>query len=171
MVKNAFEKAKAEQVEEKIEIKEKVKTEGIEETQLTNMGRNIPPLTSEELARVLEWQDIRNKFLKGWREKDFSTFVPDLQNRLKKVTNSIRKNLTPDDIAAVIKEKRGVQILKLDGTPFNHLEENEQAIDSIIKTIKELKTQMNRDIGNHIKYETLIGDLSNLKDQMIKIIK
>lgn len=164
-------KAKSEQVEEKIEIKEKVKTEGIEETQLTNMGRNIPPLTSEELARVLEWQDIRNKFLKGWREKDFSTFVPDLQNRLKKVTNSIRKNLTPDDIAAVIKEKRGVQILKLDGTPFNHLEENEQAIDSIIKTIKELKTQMNRDIGNHIKYETLIGDLSNLKDQMIKIIK
>lgn len=164
-------KAKSEQVEEKIEIKEKVKTEGIEETQLTNMGRNIPPLTSEELARVLEWQDIRNKFLKEWREKDFSTFVPDLQNRLKKVTNSIRKNLTPDDIAAVIKEKRGVQILKLDGTPFNHLEENEQAIDSIVKTIKELKTQMNRDIGNHIKCETLIGDLSNLKDEMIKIIK
>lgn len=102
---------------------------------------------------------------------DFSTFVPDLRNRLNKVTNSIKRNLTPDDIAAVIKEKRGVQILKSDGIPFNHIEENEQATESIIKTIKELKIHMNRDIDNYAKYETLISDLSNLKDEMTKIIK
>ena len=36
---------------------------------------------------------------------------------------AIRKNLTPDDLSAVLRERRGEMILKTDGTPFDHLEE------------------------------------------------
>ncbi len=163
-------KIEPEAVNEKVEVKEKIKTEGKEETQLTNMGRDIPPLTQEELTRVLQLQEIRNKFLKDWREKNFSSFDIDLQIRLEKVSNSIIENLTPDDIAAVIKEERGVQILRPNGTPFNHIDENKQAVKSIIKTIKELEIQMNRDVANHSKYEALLSSLSNLKDEMTRII-
>ncbi|WP_297332583.1 polymorphic toxin type 28 domain-containing protein [Flavobacterium sp.] len=156
--------------EEKITHK-KLKTQGIPEEQLSYKGRDIPPLTSAELARVLEWQNVRNKFLKDWRELDFLDFSPELHNRIKKVINSIRKNLTPDDIAAVIKEIRGEKIISIDGIPYNHLQENIDAQNSIKNAIKELKKSLNTDIPNYRKYQALISDLSNLKDRMIEIIK
>ncbi|KYH06964.1 hypothetical protein A1704_21145 [Chryseobacterium cucumeris] len=156
--------------EEVVQV-EKIKTTGYPEDQLTSTGKNKPPLTPEELQRVIDWQNYRNNFLKKWRDLDFSHHLQDLKRKLEKARNSIKKNLTPDDLAAVIKEKRGEQILDSNGIPYDHLAENEQAMNSIINATKALKSQMSKNPLNYQEFEDLLKDLSKLKEEINKTIK
>lgn len=103
------------EVEEAAELTEDVggarqkrKTRGNSEDQLSSIGRNIPPLTPEEIQRVLKWQNFRNKVIKEIRYWDFSHFKDqELIANLKKARNNIIDHMTPDDLAGVIKEQRG----------------------------------------------------------------
>lgn len=144
----------------------KRKTRGKPEDQLSSIGRNIPPLTPAEVQKVLKWQNYRNTFLKKWRELDFSHHMQDLERKLEKARNSIKKNLTPDDLAAVIKENRGEQILDPHGVPYDHLWENRQAQISVTNAIKALKSQMSRNPANYDEFKELLRDLSNLKEEV-----
>jgi hypothetical protein len=163
--------------------KEKVKTRGTPEEQLSKKARNEPaPLTNKELANVEKWSDNRNKYLKKWREKDLSEYPEETQRLLKgSADRSIRKNMTPDDMAAVMKEQRGVEILKPDGTPYKHLsEEWPNARRSILNTIGRedrpgrftgIKGRLNdleaRGLGGSKEASLLrekLGDLSNVLD-------
>jgi hypothetical protein len=107
--------------------------------QLTDIGKLRPvALSSAELANVEQWSALRNQYLKDWRDIDVSEFPRETQKLLwGSADRSIRKNMSPDDLAAVMKERRGVVILKPDGViPFQHLDQEwPQAKQSILKTI------------------------------------
>ncbi len=45
--------------------------------------------------------------------------------------NAVKNSLTPDDAAGVIKEFDGIEILRPDGTPFNHLREAGEAFTAV----------------------------------------
>lgn len=150
-----------------ISTKSKEKTQGEPEDQLSDKGKNNPPLTPEELARVSAWQRIRNKFLKGWREQDLSKLPPNIKSKLTKALNSVRDHATPDDIAGSIKEKRGEQILDDNGEPFDHQQEVDSANKSLKNAIEELKEEMKNDPDNK-ELEPLLKDLSKLKDDLNK---
>jgi hypothetical protein len=92
------------------------------------------------LSNVEKWSGNRNKYLKKWREKDLSKYPEETKKLLwGSADRSIRKGMTPDDLAALMKERRGVDILKEDGTPFKHLaKEWPDAEQSIKKTIGDV---------------------------------
>ena len=122
----------------------KVKTSGVAEEQLTDVGRSSPvPLTGSELSRVTRWQDVRNRYLKTWREKNTSGFSEDTQDLLwGSADRSIRKNMTPDDLAAVLKEKRGVKITSDSGKVYDHMQERAQAMRSIEKQVSKIQKRI-----------------------------
>lgn len=128
----------------------KVKTRGRAEDQLSAVGRSNPsPLTADELARIESYQAERNAFLKTWRELDTAAFPQPTRDLLfGKADRAIRKNMTPDDLSAVIKERRGDVILKPDGRPYDHITEYREArravlnaLDAVDERLKLLETQ------------------------------
>lgn len=149
------------------------KTTGTAEKQLTEAGLNKPvPLTPDELARVFQWQNLRNGYLKKWRELDLSAWPEKTQHLLwGSADNAIRDGMTPNDLAAVIKERRGVEILKDGGEVYDHLQEAEQAMDSVRRTIEKIKERIGYlyaaapDAGEEIGVlEQKLSDLSTLLD-------
>lgn len=122
----------------------KVKTSGVAEDQLTDVGRKLPePLTGSELSRVGRWQELRNQYLKTWREKNTGGFSDGTQDLLwGSADRSIRKNMTPDDLAAVLKEKRGVTITSESGKVYDHLQERAQAMRSIEKQVAKIQAHI-----------------------------
>ena len=124
----------------------KAKTRSDSEDQLSDIGRYEPvPLTKNELAAVDNWTKLRNVHLKKWREIDISIFPEETGSLLKgKSLNAIRKNMKPDDLAAIIKEKRGVIIYKPDGiTPYKHLDgEWVGAQRAIIKELRKINDRI-----------------------------
>jgi hypothetical protein len=85
---------------------------------------------------VKEWQDQRNRYLKKWREMDVSEFPEETQRLLwGSADRAIRHNMTPDDLAAVLKERRGVVITDRTNEAYDHLKEWRQARNSITNTI------------------------------------
>lgn len=153
----------------------KVKTRGIPEAQLTEKGLSHPvPLTPRELAGVNSASQLRNRFLKTWREADVSSFPAETRRLLwrGRSDNAVRKNLTPDDLAATMKEEREVVILKPDGlTPYKHrLVEWPEAQRSITKTISFIQQRLYDLSGSYGSYEynillSKLSDFSKLLDK------
>lgn len=87
-----------------------------------------------ELAQVRSWEKWLGKYLKRWRERDVSHFPKESRKLLKPqdgVVNAIKDHLKPDDMAALLKENRGVEIRPPDGPLNNHLQEVANALDSV----------------------------------------
>jgi len=153
------------------------KTRGVPEAQLTGTGMHQPVvLEPAELARTREWEQTRNAYLKKWREFDTSPYPAETARLLggRGADNAIRKHMTPDDLAAVLKERRGVQILDPDGQPYNHLMEADDAMASvrnrIIELEKRIETVQRAPTPHTITDEVdvlqeKLGDLSRLLDQ------
>jgi hypothetical protein len=121
------------------------KTKGMPEAQLSAIGRSAPvPLSAAEAASTRTWSNTRNSYLKMWREVDTSAFPAETRQLLwGKADNSIRNNMTPNDLAGVMKERRGIVILKSDGvTPYDHVGEWEQARASINKAITGIQNRL-----------------------------
>lgn len=98
-------------------------------------------MTNEQLQKVRIWAGRRVAFLNKWKSMDISSLPVESQRLLYgSVDNAIRKNMTPDDLAAVIKERLGVQIPDLKNGGFHdHIEEFESARNSITGTIGDSK--------------------------------
>lgn len=155
------------------------KTKGQPEEQLTDAGKYDPvPPTPDELSRVLKWQEVRNKFLHKWRDIDLSQYSDEVQKLIKKrpnPENSIRKSLTPDDLAAALKEKRGVQIFdKATGKLYDHIQEVENAMTNIKNSIVEIKARIDKFPLNELNSPNAkilterLADLSNVLDYFRK---
>jgi hypothetical protein len=111
---------------------------------LSEAGRRKPvALTNEQLQKVRIWAGRRAAFLNKWKLLDMSSLPVESQRLLYgSVDNPIRKNMTPDDLAAVIKERLGVQIPDLKKGGFHdHIEEFESARNSITGTIGDSKKE------------------------------
>lgn len=178
-IKDAVEEGKSKPEIKSEPDKPKTKTKGVEEDQLSDKAKNYPsPLTESELARVYKWQDIRNKYLKKWREMDLSAYSKEVQELLTKKPNpdnAIRNNMTPDDLAAVIKEERGVKIYDEAGNYYNHIQEYENAITTVTKRIQEIQKALGEltDLNSPdaLILQEKLGDLSNIKQSYLDAIK
>ncbi|MEZ4462931.1 MAG: polymorphic toxin type 28 domain-containing protein [bacterium] len=77
--------------------------------------------------------------MKKWRQFDSSKFPQQTRDLLYgKADRSIRNSMTPDDLSAVIRERRGEQILKPDGTPYDHIMEYAQARRAVVKSLEAI---------------------------------
>jgi hypothetical protein len=93
-----------------------------------------------------------------------------------KADRAIRKSMTPDDLAAVVKEGRGVEILKEDGTPYQHGLEYEGARNSVINAMEKIKARLetlnergNAKPGEVEVLNEKLGDLSKLLDHYERV--
>lgn len=160
---------KAELTEDAGGIRQRRKTRGNPEDQLSSIGRNIPPLTLEEIQRVLKWQNFRNTVIKEIREWNFSHFKDqELVANLTKVRNNIIDHMTPDDLAGVIKEQRGEVILKSGGIPFEHIVEYKDAMASFKRSYSSIIRQIKYHSDDPQKVKELQGlyrELNKIKDK------
>jgi hypothetical protein len=159
----------------------KEKTRGTAEAQLTDKGLNEPvPLTSKERADVEGWQAERNRYFKRWRETDLEGLSDDVRRLLggRGADNAVRKSMTPDDLAAVIKERRGVKIVDNTGQPYDHVKEATGAMNSVRNRIKELQDHLravdqgSATVTGHERtlLQDKLGDLSRLLDHYESLI-
>jgi hypothetical protein len=148
----------------------KVKTRGRPTEQLSPTGRSNPvPLTPAEEANVGKWSRIYNTYLKTSRDTDLSALPPKIRQLIGRADNSIEHSMTPDDLAAVMKERRGITIYRSDGvTPYQHLaSEWPQARLSVTKAIRAIKEQLQIVQKGSQEYTILqqkLSDLSRLLD-------
>ena len=123
----------------------KKKTVGVGFEQLTDKGRYDPvPLRPDELLVVGMWTDMRNWYLKKWSQYQGAASFPAASKRLfvSNVERAIRLRMTPDDLAAVLKERRGVKIIDAHGKAFDHLTEATAARNSLRNTIAKIKERL-----------------------------
>ena len=150
---------------EETKTKTKTKTRGQTEEQLTSLGRGNPPLTPEELQRVIEWQNYRNSIMEEVRDWDFSHFKDqDLKAALRKARNNIIDHMTPDDLAAVIKEQRGEKIF-VNGELFDHIGEYNEAMFSI----NNAYISLTRQIKYHTDYPEIVKEFQDFYRKLNKI--
>lgn len=147
------------------------KTRGQPEDQLSAKGQNEPvPLTPAELHRVQLAQQGRNAYLKTAREPAPDGISAESARLLAYADAAIRDHMKPNDIAARLKENRGVQILRRDGRPFDHADEVENATARVVRTIRQIGARivtLQRQQGPEIDIRALErrrSDLSRLLD-------
>jgi len=111
---------------------------------LTEKGLSKPvPLTGKEVARVRSWSGARKRFMDRWRGKDYSDLPKESQQLLwGKGDRALKKNMTPDDLAAVMKEKRGVKIPKSGGGHYDHLTEAANAGNALRKQTDRINKRL-----------------------------
>ncbi len=113
------------------------------EAQLTTAGRERPvPLTNSELGAVQEVSSLRNQVLKMSREADLSALPQPLQDSMRRAENALRDHLTPDDMAAALKEARGEYIPRPGGGVYDHAAEVAAARTSIVNMLERLKARL-----------------------------
>lgn len=87
---------------------------------------------------------------------------------LRKAVNAIRDHLKPSDIKAAKRELAGeVVARKADGTPYDHVGEVRQGLDSVGKAIGSLKKELGNDSlsnADRDAIEKTLSDLSKFKD-------
>jgi|GEM_PF-6708688 len=93
-------------------------------------------LSDAEIQQIEAWTEIRTQNL-----DELDGLLDDLPEGLEQVTtarNSIRDGMTPDDVSGVLQESRGVEIPKADGTPFDHINEGIEKLNSVENAIADL---------------------------------
>jgi hypothetical protein len=126
-------------------------------------------LNQDSIGRLAR---ARDSFLKRWREFDKSNFPRETQDLLGgRARNAIKDHLTPDDLSAYIKEKKGLQILDRNGIPYDHIDEVESATEGVVRQIGAIKGRLAalQRTGTTVEGETaalqrMLSDLSSLLD-------
>ncbi len=125
------------------------KTKGTPEAQLSNTGKNLPqPLAADEQRDLEEVANERNRVLKDSREADLTAVPQATQNVLRRAERAVRDHMTPDDLAAVIKENRGVAIPNPAGGAFQHVAEVDAARQGVINAIDRVKRELAGDLDD-----------------------
>ena len=138
------------------------------------------PLTKDEFTKVANWTEVRLKYLDYVKGTDLNLVSDELlRGQISRARNSIIKSMTPDDMAAVLKENRGIKIPDPNnpGKYYDHIQEAEGARNSIINAIrgkKDNKGRLSRGIQsglinlqvsgkyNSAEYKMLQNELSHL---------
>ncbi len=160
-------------------VQPKVKSVGTQ--QIGPAGLNHPvPLLPHEFHKIQKWTKIKDGYLKKWVEKDISGVRVEIQDLLvkTKADKTIHKHMTPDDLAAIFKEDRGVKIFKNNGELFKHKLEGDYASESLGNTATKLKDELTKlqisgkkDTLEHSLLQEKLSDLSKLKDSYADLIR
>ena len=124
---------------------------------LTEHADNPFPLRSQEKAHVRHWEQIRSDSLDSLFDQ--KTFIKSIQEKNPKIAenlrrqfdrsyNSVKDGMTPDDLAGILKEGRGVHIFKGNTKVFDHVQEAQQKFNSIDNMKKSLSTLANNPEAN-----------------------
>ncbi len=160
----------------------RVKTRGTGEQQLTEAGLLRPELLSKsELAKVQRWEQARNQYLKKQRELNVSGLPESTKDLLvgTKADKVIQKSMTSDDLAAIFKESRGVEIVgKVDGRSVKHKQELRDSHTAISNVIVEIKAKLGQLEGtgqmatNEAQLlQQKLSNLSKIKDLHADLIR
>lgn len=135
------------------------------------------PLRPEEINFINgEWKPARDEYLNRWESVDYQAEYPWMDNEtlslLRKADNAVASHMTPDDLAAVLKDERGVRIRKPDGTPYDHLTEWDNARGSVVNAITELQDRLDQSKPGHPEagtpehdlFQEKLSDLSSVLD-------
>lgn len=112
---------------------------------LSKKGLNEPvKLNPVECETVEKWAALRFKYIKKVEKEDYSVIQDHiLRQAITRAENSIRDNMTADDLAAILKESRTppVKITNENGKIYDHIKEGEGAHLSIYKALLGVKTR------------------------------
>ncbi|HEV2524691.1 MAG TPA: hypothetical protein VGU44_06125, partial [Gammaproteobacteria bacterium] len=78
------------------------------------------PLFKHEETIIAQWTVERLRLLEKWKAQDLSAVNEKMNRFLDKCYSQLRDHMTPDDLAAIMKEQRGVKIFKEEGSIFDH---------------------------------------------------
>jgi len=137
---------------------------------LSQTGRLHPePLLSHEIQIVERWELERVTLMDRLRTRDLSMLEPGLRSQFNSTFRALRDHMTPDDLAAIFKENRGIKIYKGDGDLYNHVRE----WDSVQQCFKKAFREAERN-GLTAEQVTVanqqLGDISRLWTRFKKII-
>lgn len=113
---------------------------------ISNIGLNVPkPLLRTEISKIKLFEQARNKYLNWQKDLEFKGLSKETAIILGSATaadHAILKNMNPDDLAGMLKEKRGIKILSKKGVPYNHIKEVQNACRAIKNTILQIHTRI-----------------------------
>jgi len=137
---------------------------------LSETARLYPlPLFKHEEAIIAQWTIERLRLLEMWKAQNLSVVNPKMRRLLNKCSAQLRDHMTPDDLAAIMKEQRGVKIPKIKGRVYDHINnEWQQAQRSFEKALHGPWS------GNSAEAQILnerFGELSRLWDRFEKLME
>lgn len=111
-----------------------------EKLRLSEKAQNEPvPLDTQQLRSVRRWESWLGEYWDRWQSTAIDHLPTRTQQLLRgRADNAIRDGLTPDDMAAVLKENRGVAIRRQDGLPHDHLKESADSLQSVRNTLLQI---------------------------------
>jgi hypothetical protein len=110
---------------------------------LTEIGKKHPvPLTPQGLSIVKNWQEMRKGPLEKLHQINTEGILEKTADNIDSIRNIIKDHTTPDDLAAVFKERRGVSIFDKEGILLDHQKEYIDAIDGFSKRLKVLQKRL-----------------------------
>jgi hypothetical protein len=126
------------------------------------------PLTLQEQEIVSQWMFERKDLLNKWAFQDTKVVNRKMHDKLDAVFNQLQDHMTPNDLAAILKERRNIRILKQDGREYDHFSEWLQAKHS-------LRNALTGPWGNNLNEAAILNsrlsDMSKLLDRYINLIE
>ena len=137
---------------------------------LSEAGLKHPaPLLSHEIEIITQWMFERKSILEKFESLKGIAINDKMFDLLQKVKNNIKDHMTPDDLAAILKEKRGVNIFKQNGHLFEHFNMEwrgaKKSMENAIKEARNLTEADNFVLGNKI------GEISIMWDRYEKLME
>ncbi len=127
------------------------------------------PLLRHEETIVEQWTIERLRLLERWRVQDVSAVNEKMYDLLNKCHTQLRVRMTPDDLAAIIKEQRGIKIPKIEGGAFDHINNEWRQVQDSFK--KSFNGPWSGTLEEAQILSTKFGDLSRLWDRFEKLIE
>lgn len=110
---------------------------------ITYIGLYTPaPLLPLEIIKIQQFENTRNQYLNWQRDLEIAQLEQTIIKLLSIANDAILKHMKPDDLAAVLKEDRGVKIFKKNGGTYNHCLEVKQANNAVQKSLIEIERKI-----------------------------
>lgn len=137
---------------------------------LSETARLYPsPLLRHEERIIEQWAGERVRLLERWKVRDISPVNEKTYDLLNKCRTQLRVRMTPDDLAAIIKEQRGVKIPKMEGGVFDHINQEWKQVRDSFKNAFHGPWSGNLEEARILNER--FGDLSRLWDRFEKLIE
>jgi hypothetical protein len=130
------------------------------------------PLLQEEVNQVKAWMKHRKWLLDLWDKQDISFSNQEIKNLLRAVKSQLRDHMQPKDLAGILKENRGVEILDSNGKVFKHLNEWQEAKNSMENALEAMLESLYKTKTNPAEaklYKERISQISKMMDKYEKL--
>ncbi len=127
------------------------------------------PLFKHEEKIIEQWTGERLRLLEQWKVQDIASVNEKMYDLLNKCRTQLRDRMTPNDLAGIIKENRGVYVPKIEGGTFNHLENELLEVENSFKNA--FKGPWAGSLEEARILNERFGELSRLWDRFGKLVE